>query len=690
MRRADTEREVADIVARLALERDKAIAAHNDEAAARRRADTAAEQEAMRRAGTEKEAADIAARLAAERRRRAKAERQGAEAETRLVEIEVQLSVRDSQIAELRSRGARAEVERDRLRRECEALLGSTFWRLGAPARRLVKVMPSGLRRGARHSARIFYWALTPHRTAERLAYFRARNRQAPSPPVTIEVPLREDFEEAARWPKNSDGFVELCRELLEQGSIARAEHVAQMAKERFPADCQLGSLYRGIAASRLLHGSGLFDPAVYRSLHLDLREHAEPWRHFVAHGLDEGRQFTNRESVARILADMHWEIKHASDEFETQARRTLAGDAGFDPAAALRRMRVRIGVFCNREGNFYMQEIADLLALGLEEAGVDTALRDETCDRDEAFDLRVFVAPHEFFYLGAGKDWLSAAGDANTVLYNVEQMHTPWFCRAFSLLLRAPLVLDINFQSAEILRRAGCNVVHIMPGYMERAPYAQSYTDASNIELLKGYEFSKDYYDWRTLDQLKDRPIDLLFIGSSSPRREETLVNIQAALESHRFVCICTRQQRPLTRRNYRSTSTAINCALGQRSKIVLNIHRDWLGYFEWSRMVLQGFWQGACVVSDPCLPHPIFKPARHYLEESTRHLGELIRWLLETGDGQQEFERVRLAGHQAAVTVGSMGVALAPVIEAMTRLVDKQPLKRSPARGAAIGLTS
>ena len=43
---------------------------------------------------------------------------------------------------------------------------------------------------------------------------------------------------------------------------------------------------------------------------------------------------------------------------------------------------------------------------------------------------------------------------------------------------------------------------------------------------------------------------------------------------------------------------------------------------------MVLQGFWQGACVVSDPGLPNPIFEPGVHYFEESLRNIGELLRW--------------------------------------------------------------
>src|SRR5207237_59191 len=135
--------------------------------------------------------------------------------------------------------------------------------------------------------------------------------------------------------------------------------------------------------------------------------------------------------------------------------------------AAPLRRRGVKIGVFCSSLGNFFMREIADLLAWGLEAEGITAIQRDETGSLEEPFDLRIFVAPHEFFWLGAGREWTSLASAANSVLYNVEQAQTSWFCRAIALLLQAPLVLDINFQTAEILRRAGCNAVHFMPGHL-------------------------------------------------------------------------------------------------------------------------------------------------------------------------------------------------------------------------------
>jgi len=322
------------------------------------------------------------------------------------------------------------------------------------------------------------------------------------------------------------------------------------------------------------------------------------------------------------------------------------------------------------------MREFAELLAWGLHEAGIEAVHRDETADRNEAFDLRVFVAPHEFFYLGHGPAWTLAGAASNSVLYNVEQMQTQWFCRALPLLMQAPLVLDANFQNAVLLRTLGCNALHFMPGYLPDTPYTKPCIDISDIELMRGYAFAREPFDWQQRHSLEDRPIDILFIGSSAPRRDTTLARLASLTDRYRFVCVYTHQDAPLTPRTYRSTSTAINCALAQRSKIVLNIHRDWLGYFEWSRMVLQGFWQGACVVSDPSLPNPLFQPGIHYLEENCRHLGELIRWLLSSDDGRRKLSEIEHAGFKQASSLGRMAVTLAPALSAFHRLTrDTQP---------------
>jgi hypothetical protein len=421
------------------------------------------------------------------------------------------------------------------------------------------------------------------------------------------------------------------------------------------------------------IKASGLFDPDVYLSLHEDLRrDEVDAWGHFVDYGLNEGRYFTNCEIVARVLAHMDSKLKRECLDFRAAARQTHAGGDRLTNASPVRQKGIRIGVFCSSEGNFFMHELADLIAWGLEAEGIAAVRRDETANKDEPFALRVFVAPQEFFYLGKGREWLDFASASNTVVYNIDQAQSPWFCRAFPLFMRTPLILDINFQSAAILRRAGCNVVHFMPGYLPGVPYVQPSVDISDIELVKGYDFAYQPYNWLERNELDDRPIDILFVGSSAPRRDKALARMQELSDRYRFVCVYTRQDIPLTERNYRSTSTRINCALAQRAKIVLNIHRDWLGYFEWSRMVLQGFWQGACVVSEPNLPNPTFEAGEHYLEENMRHIGELIRWLLSTAEGRERLNETRLRGYQQARGLGSMEVALAPVLDAFRQMVS------------------
>jgi hypothetical protein len=47
--------------------------------------------------------------------------------------------------------------------------------------------------------------------------------------------------------------------------------------------------------------------------------------------------------------------------------------------------------------------------------------------------------------------------------------------------------------------------------------------------------------------------------------------------------------------------------------------------------------------VVTDPCLPHPVWKPGIHFVEENIRHIPNVIDWLLNTEDGRTKAEDIR-----------------------------------------------
>jgi hypothetical protein len=47
--------------------------------------------------------------------------------------------------------------------------------------------------------------------------------------------------------------------------------------------------------------------------------------------------------------------------------------------------------------------------------------------------------------------------------------------------------------------------------------------------------------------------------------------------------------------------------------------------------------------------LPHPVFKPGVHYLEESGRHILNLMEWLLHDEDGQRHAQKIQNNANKA-----------------------------------------
>ena len=172
-------------------------------------------EETNRRVDAEQRAAQALRLLAEEGRRRSEAAHRAAEAEARfadeallraeidkdavskhrvlqeqLTAAERQLTAYEVELADVVAQTAQVDAERDLLRHELDDLRRSTFWRLTNPARRIATVLPPSVRRQARRGARVAYWLITPNRTSERIAFFRAR-RQARRAPLTATVDPR-------------------------------------------------------------------------------------------------------------------------------------------------------------------------------------------------------------------------------------------------------------------------------------------------------------------------------------------------------------------------------------------------------------------------------------------------------------------------------------------------------------------
>ena len=75
--------------------------------------------------------------------------------------------------------------------------------------------------------------------------------------------------------------------------------------------------------------------------------------------------------------------------------------------------------------------------------------------------------------------------------------------------------------------------------------------------------------------------------------------------------------------------------------------------------------------MVSDPSLPDPVFSAGRYFLEENSRHLPELIRWLLGTVEGRAKMDEVAAAGYDHARSPAARAAMLVPMLNSLRDLV-------------------
>src|SRR3972149_372576 len=180
-----------------------------------------------------------------------------------------------------------------------------------------------------------------------------------------------------------------------------------------------------------------------------------------------------------------------------------------------------RFALYANSLGNYFFYEIRDILASGIEELGFEVVLRDEKDGFIEDADWHVVIAPHEFFYLGRGKKLLWKKSPRNLILVNNEQPSTQWFSLAYNCFSQAHGIWDINYQSSQMISSKGFQCDYLPLGYVSGFKPFQEVK-----ELPEHYgtcflepEIRKASY---LNERLALRPIDVLFVGYLSQRRDE------------------------------------------------------------------------------------------------------------------------------------------------------------------------
>jgi len=305
--------------------------------------------------------------------------------------------------------------------------------------------------------------------------------------------------------------------------------------------------------------------------------------------------------------------------------------------------------VYFNTSGNYFFQEIALLLHAALAEAGFRSTLRTDEHGGPADSDFHLIVAPHEFFPLGKGATCFHESLRDRMFFLNTEQPQTQWYDLAKGMFPHARHIFDMDCQTAASIRASGFSASHLPLGFVEHfAPYT------ADADLLIGPEtesLGSEVRRWRDTGRpLAERPVDLSFVGEATPRRSAFFAGAAASLE--KYECHLRLMPRGSVPRTSGGTQihrrTLTSAGLSQRSKIVINIHRDREHYFEWHRIVQMGIWQRALVLTETVTETAPFVAGRDYVQAALDEMPGLIDYYLRDPRGIGEAERIRNSGYE------------------------------------------
>jgi len=312
------------------------------------------------------------------------------------------------------------------------------------------------------------------------------------------------------------------------------------------------------------------------------------------------------------------------------------------------------ICIYVASAGNHFFLEIARLIQSGFTDLDITaTVVVAETFDgcasaEHADADLHLIVAPHELLhFIPQAAVWPHAKG--KKWVLNTEQAHTGWFAGARTSFAWADLILDMDQDLAARLATDGLRAEHLPLGY---SPDCRIFDGQAPIPLNDATNgIPQRIRDWSGLDNpcgrldasLHDRPLDYCFFGASTERRVKFFARNAAIFANLEGYLRLKPVSEPLRVGKNTSLSTEGTSSIVRRSKVSLNIHQSPHSYFEWHRIILQGIWQGALVLSEPCTRAWPFRPNIDYIAADLDTFADTLEYLLLSNDGKALAERVR-----------------------------------------------
>ncbi|MGD1865613.1 MAG: tetratricopeptide repeat protein [Phormidesmis sp.] len=390
------------------------------------------------------------------------------------------------------------------------------------------------------------------------------------------------------------------------------------------------------------------FSTVTYQSLNPDVAAaEIDPLEHYLACGAQAGRVAFSEKQFPHILET---QTPAVADYLKLLHSATEPTAETSEPVLAQSTSAQSLGLYCNTQGNYFITEIADFMAAALTRAGHFVTRLSEQDVPPEGLDGHWVIAPHEFFYLGEGLQWTRRAEWLKqAVMVNVEQPQTSWFSKAFHFLRHTRCIFDINVKSAAIMQALGLPAYWLPLGLLEDYQPFSASERLCDLRAVRSLPAKVRAHLPALSAPLVERPLDIHFIGTLNPRREEFFAHSARWLSEYRCFLHMPPMGMPLLKGQDQALDTEAVIGISRRSKILLNVHRDPLPYFEWHRMVFHGLWQNTLVVTEPCHDIPGLVAGEHFIACPLSEMAECVDWLLRNAEGIQTAERIRSAGHEA-----------------------------------------
>lgn len=249
-----------------------------------------------------------------------------------------------------------------------------------------------------------------------------------------------------------------------------------------------------------------------------------------------------------------------------------------------------RYHIYVSPLGNVFMAEIAAVVSAAISDLGYETVYPAPGLPEPGADRINLVVAPHEFFplQLNRAEGELLKAAEASVVL-SVEQPGTPWFELGARYASVSRHIIDISPYAVEELTRRGYEVSHLQFGY------------------------HRNWDRWGG-DPTKLRPTDLVFLGASTKRREAILASVAELVWEYSSDIRLFEFDRPMNVAREHFVAGPDKHELLASARILLNIHRGDVPYFEWVR-VLEAVVNGALVITELSTDYGPFVPGEHFV---------------------------------------------------------------------------